>query len=74
MSECIAFGDAHNDLEMLKLVGVGVAMGNVHEVLRTKTKYITETNDNNGVEKFKKLITDVLIFAKIVKMRYIKLR
>lgn len=54
MSECIAFGDAHNDLEMLELVGIGVAMGNAHEVLRAKTKYITETNDNNGVEKFLK--------------------
>ena len=52
MSECIAFGDAHNDLEMLELAGIGVAMGNAHEVIKNKVQYITETNDNDGVAKF----------------------
>ena len=52
ISECIAFGDAHNDLEMLELVGMGVAMGNAHEVLKNKVQYITDSNDNNGVAKF----------------------
>ena len=52
ISECIAFGDAHNDLEMLELVGMGVAMGNAHEVLKNRVQYITDTNDNNGVAKF----------------------
>ena len=54
MSECIAFGDAHNDLEMLELAGIGVAMGNAHEVIKNKVQYITETNDNDGVAKFLK--------------------
>ena len=52
ISECIAFGDAHNDLEMLESVGIGVAMGNAHEVLKNKVQYITDSNDNNGVAKF----------------------
>lgn len=52
MSECIAFGDAHNDLEMLELAGVGVAMGNAHKILKNKVSYIAETNDNDGVAKF----------------------
>ncbi|MDX8336955.1 Cof-type HAD-IIB family hydrolase [Candidatus Cetobacterium colombiensis] len=56
ISECIAFGDAHNDLEMLELAGMGVAMGNAHEVLKSKVQYVTDTNDNNGVAKFLKQI------------------
>ncbi|MGL6168931.1 MAG: Cof-type HAD-IIB family hydrolase [Fusobacteriaceae bacterium] len=56
MSECIAFGDAQNDIEMLKAVGVGVAMGNAHESLKQSADYITDTNDNNGVAKFLKNI------------------
>ncbi|MGL5593304.1 MAG: Cof-type HAD-IIB family hydrolase [Cetobacterium sp.] len=54
MSECIAFGDAHNDLEMLELAGVGVAMGNAHEILKSRVQHITDTNDNDGVGKFLK--------------------
>lgn len=54
LSECIAFGDAHNDLEMLELAGVGVAMGNAHEILKSRVQHITDTNDNDGVAKFLK--------------------
>lgn len=56
MSECIAFGDAQNDIEMLSAVGIGVAMGNAHESLKQSADYITDTNDNNGVAKFLKTI------------------
>ena len=33
-SESIAFGDANNDIDMLKAVGTGVAMGNASEELK----------------------------------------
>ena len=59
MSECIAFGDAHNDLEMLELAGVGVAMGNAHEILKSRVQHITDTNDNDGVGKFLKKFYDI---------------
>lgn len=59
MSECIAFGDAHNDLEMLELAGVGVAMGNAHEILKSRVQHITDTNDNDGVGKFLKKFCDI---------------
>ncbi len=52
LDECIAFGDAPNDEEMLKIVGIGVTMGNAHEEVKTLTKYTTDTNDNSGVAKF----------------------
>lgn len=54
LEECVAFGDANNDLEMLTAVGYGVAMGNSDLELKSKVKYVTDTNDNNGVAKFLK--------------------
>lgn len=48
----VAFGDGFNDLEMLKLVGVGVAMENAPEELKSKVKNITVSNDEDGVAKF----------------------
>lgn len=48
----IAFGDAENDAEMVAGVGIGVAMGNASEGLKSKAKYVADTNDNDGVGKF----------------------
>lgn len=52
--ECVAFGDAANDLEMLTAVKYGVAMGNADLNLKERVAYVTDTNDNNGVAKFLK--------------------
>ena len=38
-----------NDSDMIKIVGMGVAMGNAHSDLKKIANYITETNDNNGI-------------------------
>lgn len=47
----VAFGDNYNDIEMLKSVGLGVAVANaIDEVLQIAHK-ITDTNKNNGVAK-----------------------
>ena len=54
MSECVAFGDAFNDLEMLREVGYGVAMGNAPLHLKKQVRYVTDTNEYNGVAKFLK--------------------
>lgn len=54
VDECVAFGDANNDLEMLKIVKYGVAMGNSDIELKSQVNYTTDTNDNNGVAKFLK--------------------
>lgn len=47
--EVIAFGDQLNDVSMIKYAGMGVAMGNAEEELKTIANYITDTNDNDGV-------------------------
>ena len=47
--EVIAFGDQDNDKEMLKLAGLGVAMGNSRENVRECADYVTGTNDSDGI-------------------------
>jgi len=45
----VAFGDNHNDVEMIKTVDFGVAMGNAPEIVKQAAKYIAPTNLNDGV-------------------------
>ncbi|HSL87383.1 MAG TPA: Cof-type HAD-IIB family hydrolase [Bacteroidales bacterium] len=47
--EIIAIGDSENDLSMLKVVGMPVAMGNAIKSVIDAAKYVTETNINDGV-------------------------
>ena len=42
MEECIAFGDGHNDLEAIQQAGLGVAMKNAHEHVKSVADEITE--------------------------------
>ncbi|MEI3614634.1 Cof-type HAD-IIB family hydrolase [Pseudogracilibacillus sp. SO30301A] len=48
----IAFGDGANDMEMIDYAGIGVAMGNAIDELKTIAKYITDTNEEYGVANF----------------------
>jgi len=48
----IAFGDEANDLEMTDYAGIGVAMKNGINTLKTLAKHTTETNEQNGVGLF----------------------
>ena len=45
----IAFGDAHNDLEMIEYAGTGVAMGNASREIKDAADLVTLTNDEDGV-------------------------
>ena len=49
LSQIIAFGDDVTDMDMIKIVGTGVAMGNAIPALKRSAKYVTATNDRNGV-------------------------
>ena len=49
MEDIIAFGDSVNDIDMLKSVGCGVAMGNALEEVKEIADEITESNDNDGI-------------------------
>ncbi len=47
--EIVAFGDNHNDIGMLQLAGLGVAMGNAHEEVKIVADYVTLSNAEDGV-------------------------
>lgn len=49
--ETMAFGDGENDIEMLKFVHIGVAMGNADEEVKKSADYVTAHIDEDGVEK-----------------------
>ena len=47
--EVIAFGDAENDIPMLKQAGTGVAMGNAPHVVKDAADYVTLSNNEDGI-------------------------
>jgi len=49
VSEVWAVGDNHNDIEMLKWAGVGFAMGNADDQVKTAADAVLPSNDDDGV-------------------------
>ena len=49
--DIMALGDANNDLEMLKFAGLGIAMGNASDYVKSHADDVTDPNDENGVAK-----------------------
>ncbi len=48
-SECMAFGDGDNDVSMLKMVGLSIAMGNGNDNVKQVANYITKNIDDDGI-------------------------
>jgi len=44
-----AFGDAENDIPMIRTAGMGVAMGNAEQAVKEAADYITLSNDEDGI-------------------------
>lgn len=51
LAETMAFGDGHNDLEMLEYVGTGICMANGHPETLERSDYVTDTVENDGIVK-----------------------
>ena len=49
LSQTIAFGDAPNDIAMLRSAGVGVAMGNATADTKAAADMVTLTNNDDGI-------------------------
>lgn len=47
--QTMGFGDGENDVTMIRMAGIGVAMGNALESLKEDADYVTCTNDEDGV-------------------------
>ncbi|WP_223590734.1 Cof-type HAD-IIB family hydrolase [Neobacillus bataviensis] len=47
--EAVAFGDGLNDIEMLSLVGMGVAMGNARDEVKQAANMVTLSSEEDGV-------------------------
>lgn len=47
--EIICFGDSENDHLMIEKAGMGIAMGNAIQSVKEVAKYITLSNDKNGI-------------------------
>ena len=55
-ADTVAIGDNLNDLSMFKAAGTSIAMGNATDFVKSHAKFVTKTNDDDGVayalEKF----------------------
>src|SRR5688572_23476957 len=49
MSQVLAIGDAPNDVGMLQLAGVAVAMDNAHPVVKDVADWVAPSNNDHGV-------------------------
>lgn len=47
----ISFGDGHNDLSLIHYAGMGIAMGNAVEALKSAADKITLSNNEDGIAK-----------------------
>ena len=45
----MAFGDGGNDVAMLRRAGIGVAMGNANDAVKSQADYVTTSVDEDGV-------------------------
>lgn len=49
LADAMAFGDGENDLDLLKAVQTGVAMGNGEEQVKQTANYVTSDIDEDGI-------------------------
>lgn len=51
LDKTMTLGDNYNDVPMLKIAGLGVAMQNAPDGVKMAANVVTETNNHNGVSK-----------------------
>ena len=56
----VAFGDADNDIDMIKFAGAGIALSNACQALKDEADYITLSNDEDGVLYALKNILEII--------------
>lgn len=49
LQDCIVLGDGVNDVELMEIAGISIAMGNANEAVKSHADFVTSTNDQGGV-------------------------
>ena len=49
LSQIMAFGDGDNDIKMLEIAGIAVAMGNGNDNVKAMADYVTDDIDEDGI-------------------------
>lgn len=49
LAKTAVFGDNYNDISMLQIAGYSVAMGNAESPVKAAAKYVTRSNDEDGI-------------------------
>lgn len=49
IEETMAFGDGHNDIDMLECVHIGIAMGNANDEVKSHSDDVTDDIDHDGI-------------------------
>ena len=49
LDECMGFGDSDNDIEMIRMCGIGVAMGNATDEVKAASDYVTTHINDDGI-------------------------
>ena len=52
MDQVVAFGDNDNDLSMLELAGIGVAMGEAKQAIKDRCQVVIGSNDQPSIAEF----------------------
>ena len=47
----MAFGNEGNDINLIRLAGVGIAVANARPELKAAARFVTESNEEQGVGK-----------------------
>lgn len=63
MKNTMAFGDAENDISMIKSAGVGVAMENAIDDLKDLSDIVTLSNEEDGVAK---ILNKIIVLNKMM--------
>lgn len=50
-NNCMAFGDADNDIDMIQKARIGIALANGSDNIKTEADYVTDDINNDGVAK-----------------------
>lgn len=51
LGSCIAMGDSNNDVKMIEMAGLGIAVGNAMPNVKEIADIVTVTNDEHAVAK-----------------------